>query len=1398
MEIMGLRSFTSNRPRLAVFGLLILTAGLLGWHQGVFQRAPQSVSGDKSTQAIVFEPIAGVEKVVQVVTPRRLQPDTQPDLALLETGLVTLKEGSGALRRYRLALNEIYEMTYGKAGAHSIPAQPNARALEAYTKAQAGQGSLWPGLVLYPENGPVERSTKRILTGKMLIELQSEQAATPDLRGTGLEVVERPAYAPKHVITRSLSGSPWEALAAIRKAGEIGAVASVTPLLKRAVQAAAAPNDPLYPMQWHLQNGGQSKGVAGMDVQVSQVWDEYQGEGMHVAIVDTGIQQAHPDLAGNLDIFGHWDWTDGDNNPEPTPNNGDSYHGTAVAGLVGAVGNNQIGGTGVAPRARLFGFRILGGDSMLDDSEIAQTVTFGNEHLHVKNNSWTATSSPAELGYNDPLFRQAMRSSAANARGSLGVISVWASGNGRDSMEQGNKGGLANDIHAIAVGALTNTGKLAAYSETGAHLTCVAPSGGGTLHMVAPDLTGLPGYNPNPTVPDMEDYNYSYTRNLQGTSFSAPLVSGVCALMLQANPNLSWRDVKEILLRSSRKLEPTSTLWVTRTGGVAGNELLPPIKHHESYGGGLVQAKAAVDMAKTWQSLGPQISAEKTINPNLSLNYGGIQAPPQNTPQREKMASITHPKPKPRRKVVIASIDMSNIQPMRVENVSVTLDIQHPYRGDLGIILRSPSGVTSTLASPSMWDFGANYEGFTLTSMRHWGESGQGVWKLEILDYDIRDDGIFSTATLKLTGTAAPAAQFGTQSGYQFLAEGSPVTLDVPATLSSEGGTRAWRKDGKVIPKQTSSTLPNIGLKVTDAGVYDHNISNKWGKVFSAAIPVAVVRREVPDVFVNEGKTATFTTVKAGANLVCQWFRGDSLEPLVNNGRVTGVSTPVLTIRDTRPSDEDTYYCRVRLMEPNPDPLVVDEPPAILGEMLTIPADLSIRRRPVVNADSLNTDITVSETLLRQITADNEVTRWTVTGLPPGVTFDSKTARIVGAPNKSGHYVITLIAHNSVGSSVPVEVIWDVQGLPANAIGTFNGYIPRSERYNGGFGGMLTLTTTSTGSYSGTITRGIHKHTFTGRLSASSDPSSRPAGQVLLARQAPYGPLYFRFELDASTNILLGTITDPAISPADVVGFGALRVHDFADYVGRWHITCLPNSGLIGNSTYPQGASWYTLTVSPTGLATMVARLADGTAITQSRGLGDSGDFPFHVMLYGNFGSIQGSFNLDETVAGAASLTWFKSPGTVSRSYASGFPAHSLFGGGARYVAPTLGQMLFGIGIVPDNARLTFTWGGLAVPFVQTFTLAAGNVVSMPQGSTNPHQLKLSMDLKTGIITGSGSAMDINPQNPAQNRQRPGTFSGLLNPVYEQAHGHFLLPASTSPTSPILSGHLVGEENVAP
>lgn len=1375
-------------------------AGLLGWHAGVFQKLALKSGADALAQATPeIESPKAPTAPAKPAAHTRLQPDTQPDMALLSTGLVTLQEGRSAVRRYRLALNEIYDMTPGREGVRSIPAQADARAVEAYMAAQVAKGEPWPALVLYPEKGPAERSTRRILTGKMLVELSSEQTATPDLKAAGLQVLERPKYSPKHVITRSEGGSPWQALAAIPKAGALGQVATVTPLFKQAIQTMALPNDPLLPQQWHLRNTGQGKGVAGMDAQVTPVWDLHHGAGIDVAIVDSGIDMTHTDLADNVATFGHFEPTAGEA-PAEIGRDVDG-HGTMVAGVVAGVADNNRGIAGVAPQSRLFSLRLLNGSPEVDVSEVASFMAHGNDHIHIKNNSWGWVTGPT-LGVSSEIFTDAMKQAATEGRGGKGVISVWASGNGRSDFEQGNKAGLSNDIHAITVGAVTNTGKLASYSETGAHLTCVGPSGGGTLGVTTTDMTGLDGYNPDPNRPDLESYNYSYTSNATGTSFAAPVVSGVCALMLEANPALSWRDVKEILLRTSLKIDPKSPGWVTRTGGIQGDELMPPIKHHSSYGGGLVQAKAAVDMALAWKqqnkTLGAQVTVEKTIDPDLSISYSGHQA---KSFQRGKMASIITPPKKPKHRTVVASIDMSNIQPLRVETVAVTLNIEHAYRGDLGIVLRSPSGVGSVLVARSPWDFDSDIQDFTFSSMRHWGESGQGVWKLEITDYTVENSGTFQSATLRLTGTAAPAAQFTSQSGYQFVEEGQPVTLQVNSDLSTEGGTRAWRKGGKVIPKQTSATLPGIGLKVADAGVYDQTITNKWGTVISAPIPVVVMRRQVQDILVNEGKTVTFTAVYAGANLVTQWYRSDSEEPLVNNGRITGVTTPVLTIRDTRPEDEDTYYCRVALIDPATIPQnAEDDPVTILAEMSTIPADLSIRRKPVVNADSMNAPVSVSETQLRQLSATHQVTRWSVTGLPPGVTFDSKTARILGAPTKAGRYTMTIIAINSIGGSEPVYITWDVMGLPDEVIGTFHGLLDRNERYNGGFGGMVTLTTTSTGSYSGTLTRGMHKHTFKGRLNASSVPGAAPTGEVLLPRATPYGPLTFQFSLRAESESLDGTITDPTITPADIASVNGLRASASAGaFAGRWNTAHELPLPLISNVTYPQGATWSTQVVSAKGAAVLTGRLADGVSFTSSAGLSAEGSAPVHAMLYKNLGSIHGWHELDDvTDTTSASLSWWKTPVANSRSYAFGFPEHILVGAGARYIVPGADEMLFGIGISPDNASLTFTEGGLAVPFVQTFTLGLKNVVSLPQGSANPHQIKLAMDLKTGIVTGTGAAMDINPLNPAQNRQRPGTFSALLIPQREEAVGHFLLPASTSKTSPILSGKLVGGETRAP
>jgi hypothetical protein len=182
-------------------------------------------------------------------------------------------------------------------------------------------------------------------------------------------------------------------------------------------------------------------------------------------------------------------------------------------------------------------------------------------------------------------------------------------------------------------------------------------------------------------------------------------------------------------------------------------------------------------------------------------------------------------------------------------------------------------------------------------------------------------------------------------------------------------------------------------------------------------------------------------------------------------------------------------------------------------------------------------------------------------------------------------------------------------------------------------------------------------------------------------------------------------------------------------------------------------------------------------------------------MLYAFSGSVQGWQTLNSTTAqSSGALTWSKTP-VISANYIAGFARHDLVATGGRYTVPIANQPLFGIPLIANNARFIFTEGGLFTPFQQVFTLSAQHAILMPSAATNPSQILASLDLSTGIILGSGSAIEIDPLQPNLNRQRPGSFSALLNPASETAVGHFLLPTSNEVGAPILSGKVIGDEN---
>lgn len=470
----------------------------------------------------------------------------------------------------------------------------------------------------------------------------------------------------------------------------------------------AVPNDPLFGDQWHLINTGQGGGVPGIDANVESVWDNYTGAGVTIAIVDDGFQHSHPDLVENSRTDIDFDWNDDDNDPSP-PAGSTNNHGTSVGGVAGAAGNNGVGVSGSAWDADLVGLRLIAG--AISDQDIADALTHEQEIIDIYNNSWGAARNGA-IGPNGPQTLAALEQSATQGRGGLGNIQVFSAGNGRLQSDNVNYRGLQNSRHTIAIGALANNGRRADYSTTGASLVVVAPSNGGSLGITTADRTGTDGYDPT-----------DYTDTFGGTSSAAPLVSGVIALMLEANPNLTYRDVTNILILTAERVDEDNADWVQNGAGLWVN--------HE-YGFGNIDAAAAVDMAVNGVPLGDEQSfVAPVVNADLAIpDNGSAVTSTYTVAQNDSIASL--------------------------EYVEVVFDADHGFIGDLEVILTSPSGTESVLAEVRATDAGTSYPDWVFTTTRNWGESSAGEWTLSVRDGAAQDTGTFNSFQLRFFGADAP------------------------------------------------------------------------------------------------------------------------------------------------------------------------------------------------------------------------------------------------------------------------------------------------------------------------------------------------------------------------------------------------------------------------------------------------------------------------------------------------------------------------------------------------------------------------------------------------------------------------------------------------------------------
>jgi subtilisin family serine protease len=395
------------------------------------------------------------------------------------------------------------------------------------------------GLVEWEGAAVPARSDAWIVRSERPLAAVAEAGWRTERLGTGVQLVVAPGVSP----------------AAMRAwAAGIDGVAGIEPDF--AIRPTAVPDDPSFTDQWGLRNTGQSGGSRGGDIAAVAAWDVTTGSrSVVVAVIDSGFDYTHPDLAANAwrnpgevpgdgldndgngfvdDVHG-WDFANDDADPMD-----DDGHGTHVAGTIGAVGDNGVGVTGVSWQVSIMGLKFLDAEGSGSISDAIAAISYATRmrrefgvNVVATNNSWGGADRSL-----------ALRAAIAEG-GAAGILFVTAAGNDGVNGDRRANYPANEDLDAvIAVTATNRSNRLPAFATYG------------PVHV---DLAA-PGAAIRSTVPGGGYATFS------GTSMAAPHVTGTIALLATANPAASATAIRGAILSTTRPL--AALAGKTVTGGL--------------------------------------------------------------------------------------------------------------------------------------------------------------------------------------------------------------------------------------------------------------------------------------------------------------------------------------------------------------------------------------------------------------------------------------------------------------------------------------------------------------------------------------------------------------------------------------------------------------------------------------------------------------------------------------------------------------------------------------------------------------------------------------------------------------------------------------------------------------
>ncbi|XP_014668291.1 PREDICTED: neuroendocrine convertase 1-like [Priapulus caudatus] len=436
--------------------------------------------------------------------------------------------------------------------------------------------------------------------------------------------------------------------------------------------------DPLWSHQWYLQDTRTTLDLPKLDLHVMPVWEKYTGHGVVVTVLDDGVHNREPPievpyyllLMVSMAVL--------------------VSHGTRCAGEIAMVANNNKCGVGVAYNARIGGIRML--DGSVTDRIEAEALVFNLSHVDIYSASWGPSDDGRTVDGPGRLASEAFEIGITKGRAGKGVIYSWASGNGGSFQDDCDCDGYTNSIYTISVSSASEHGKSPWYAERCASTMASTYSSG--------------AYTDQKIV--STDLHNKCTTEHTGTSASAPLAAGIFALALEANPNLTWRDMQHLVVWTS-EYAPLSDNpgWQTNNIG---------LKVNTRFGFGLMNAAALVEMAnpQTWKTVPEKkictVSAAKESLPKFIYPESQIE-------------------------VVIGAdgCQGTDMEINYIEHIQLYITLDYTYRGALSIYLISPYGMSTCLLASRAEDHSKDgFKNWAFMSVHNWGENPKGNWRLSI------------------------------------------------------------------------------------------------------------------------------------------------------------------------------------------------------------------------------------------------------------------------------------------------------------------------------------------------------------------------------------------------------------------------------------------------------------------------------------------------------------------------------------------------------------------------------------------------------------------------------------------------------------------------------------------